>query len=109
MNILWIKKYANLKKVLISSVIYICFFIFLYVGTINISNSSIKETKNTLETAVIHAVVQCYAIEGMYPPNIEYLEKNYGLIVDHNNYIVHYEVFASNILPDISIISLNEE
>jgi len=97
------------KKLFFSAVIFICFFIFLFIATVNISNSSAEESKNTLETAVRRAVVQCYAIEGMYPPNIEYLEKNYGLIVDHNNYIVHYEVFASNVLPDISIISLNEE
>lgn len=97
------------KKLLFSAIIFICFFIFLFITTVNISNSSVEESKNTLETAVRRAVVQCYAIEGMYPPNIEYLEKNYGLMVDHNNFIVHYEVFASNILPDISIISLNEE
>ncbi len=97
------------KKLFFSAIIFICFFIFLFITTVNVSNSSAKESKNTLETAVRRAVVQCYAIEGMYPPDIEYLEKNYGLMIDHNNYIIHYEVFASNILPDISIISLNEE
>ena len=26
--------------------------------------------------------MQCYALEGAYPPNLEYLEDNYGLILD---------------------------
>ncbi len=106
MKIIWDKKNAVFKKSIISLAIFICFLIFLYFGTMNVSESSRNETKQTLENAVRRAVIQCYAIEGMYPPNIEYLENHYGLIIDHNNYIVHYEAFASNILPDISVISL---
>jgi len=106
MRIIWDKKNSVFKKSIISLVIFICFLIFLYFGTITVSKSSRNETKQTLENAVRRAVIQCYAIEGMYPPNIEYLENHYGLIIDHNNYVVHYEAFASNILPDISVISL---
>lgn len=109
MNILWSKNHTVFKKSIISITVFICFFVFLYIGTKNVFNSSSRETKNILKTAVRQAVVQCYAIEGMYPPNIEYLEKNYGLIIDHKNFVVHYEVFASNILPDISVISLYGE
>jgi len=97
------------NKIFLPIIIFISFFLFLVIVTANVSKTSMKESKKNLELAVRRAVVECYAIEGMYPPNIEYLEKNYGLMIDHKNYIVHYEVFASNILPTINIISLNDE
>ena len=59
-----------------------------------------------LQDAVLRATVQCYAIEGMYPPDVQYLEDNYGVVYDHDRFIVHYEVFASNILPDITVVDL---
>lgn len=49
------------------------------------------------------AVVQCYTIEGEYPSNIEYLEKNYGLEYNHEKYFIDYDVFASNVMPNIDV------
>jgi len=42
----------------------------------------------------------------MYPPDVAYLEDNYGVVINHDKYIVHYDVFAGNILPNITVISL---
>ncbi len=82
------------------------FFLFLILGVHDISSSSNGENLKLLQESVKRATVQCYAIEGMYPPNIQYLEDHYGVTFDHEKYIVHYEVFASNILPDIKVIDL---
>ena len=49
------------------------------------------------------AVVQCYTIEGEYPSNVEYLEKNYGLEYNHEKYFIDYELFASNVMPNIDV------
>ena len=48
------------------------------------------------------AAINCYAIEGFYPADIDYLKDNYGLIID-DRYNVFYEVQASNIMPNISV------
>ena len=66
------------------------------------SDSSITGCKR-LEDSVRHAVVSCYAIEGVYPPDIEYLTDHYGLQIDENKYRVRYDVFAENIMPDITL------
>ncbi|MBR0598858.1 hypothetical protein [Sinanaerobacter chloroacetimidivorans] len=87
--------------------IFICLAVFLYTGVGNVSLASQEENKAILQDALKRAVVQCYAIEGMYPPSIEYLEDNYGIVYDHDSFIVHYEVFAGNILPDITVILLD--
>ena len=63
---------------------------------------------DNLETERIQQLVekyaiQCYATEGAYPPNIDYLEAHYGLIVNHDKYIYEYEPVAENIKPIIQI------
>ncbi len=54
-----------------------------------------------VERAVNRAVVACYAMEGFYPPTIDYLVENYGLAVDQDKYYIHHEAFAPNIYPAI--------
>ena len=46
----------------------------------------------------------CYAAEGIYPPNLEYLEEYYGLQIDETRYTVHYSAFAENLMPDITVL-----
>lgn len=61
-----------------------------------------------LEDALHRASIQCYAIEGRYPPSVQYLEDHYGIVVDHERYAVFYDGFASNLMPDITVIDLKE-
>ena len=69
--------------------------------TDNYDDKKLEEVRDT----VISYVAQCYALEGSYPPDLEYLEENYGLQLNEDKYIYHYEMFASNILPDVQIFA----
>lgn len=60
-----------------------------------------QEVKGT----IINTVAQCYALEGKYPPDLKYLEDHYGLQLDRERYTYHYELFASNIFPNIRVFS----
>ena len=62
------------------------------------------EGRVRLEEAVRRGAVACYAAEGIYPPDLAYLETHYGLQVDHGRYAVKYEIFASNLMPDITVL-----
>ncbi|MDE6874505.1 MAG: hypothetical protein K2P87_08610 [Lachnospiraceae bacterium] len=55
------------------------------------------------EQAIRKAVLQCYAVEGMYPSKLSYLTEHYNLKVDEEKYRVGYDCFASNIMPEISV------
>jgi len=55
------------------------------------------------EESIRKAVINCYATEGRYPQDYEYLKQHYGLSVDENKFIIHYEIFACNIMPDITV------
>ncbi len=57
--------------------------------------------------AVLSYIAQCYALEGAYPPNLQYLEDNYGLIMDTGRYIYHYDMFASNMFPDVKVLVIS--
>ena len=62
-----------------------------------------RQNLDLTRQAVRRATVQCYAVEGIYPADLKYLEDNYGLIIDHNKYYVEYDCFASNIMPSIEV------
>ena len=56
-----------------------------------------------IREAVQRGALQCYAVEGVYPPDLQYLEENYGLQVNTRDFYVTYEAFASNLPPTIRV------
>ena len=69
-----------------------------YIGKLG-NNQGIKLTRE----AVVRTAVECYAIEGIYPPNVKYMEENYNFSYDDTKYFIHYDAFASNIMPTIEV------
>ena len=63
-----------------------------------------EEDLRQLEETLRRGCVACYAAEGVYPPDLEYLKEHYGLQVDENQYTVRYDVFAENLMPDITVL-----
>jgi hypothetical protein len=70
----------------------------------NLSSGQTAEGRQQLEDAIRQAAVACYAAEGVYPPDLTYLEDHYGLQIDETHYGVSYQVFASNLMPDITVL-----
>ena len=54
------------------------------------------------------AALTCYAVEGAYPQSLEELERGYGLAYNKDAYIVSYDAFASNIMPNIQVLRKGE-
>ncbi len=70
-----------------------------YLGT-----GQAQEGRQQLETALRRAAVACYATEGIYPPTLDYLVEHYGVQIDRNRYSVFYEIFAENLMPQITVL-----
>lgn len=66
-------------------------------------NQAGEESLHHITEAVKRAAVQCYALEGSYPPDLEYLEEHYGLVLNRDAYFYHYEIIGSNIMPQIGV------
>lgn len=60
--------------------------------------------RERLEEALRRTAVSCYACEGAYPPDVAYMQEHYGLQYDSAAYTVRYELFASNLMPDITVL-----
>ena len=105
--------YSNKKKNILSTVPWMTLGFLALVVLFSKGLTSVEETNEeqqfkSLEQAIVRSAVHCYAVEGAYPSDLKYLEENYQLEIDKDTYIVHYEVMASNIVPDITVIARNK-
>ena len=78
--------------------------IFFVTSLASVDRQQGEEGRQQLETALRRAAVACYAAEGIYPPTVEYLQQHYGVQIEEERYIVFYEIFANNLMPDITVL-----
>lgn len=97
------KDYRQILTGIASVLLFAALIAVLVVGVRFFSGRASEQGADTLRDGIRRASVQCYAIEGRYPPSVEYLEKNYGIQIDRNRYNVFYNGFASNIMPEITV------
>ena len=60
-----------------------------------------------IKTAVERCAMQCYVVEGAFPPSLAYLVENYGLQINEKEFYVSYDIFASNVPPAVKVIGRN--
>jgi len=73
----------------------------------SLSRTQDEEALAAAERAIIKASVQAYALEGRYPTGITYLEENYGLTLNRNKYVYHYESIGANMIPIVMVYPLS--
>ena len=71
--------------------------------------TALAESRAAVRDAVLRCASQCYAVEGVYPPSLGYLEAHYGLVVNHRRYIVTYDAYSSNLPPEVQVLVRGEE
>ena len=76
----------------------------MVLGVREASEVSDREGLRLAEQAVRQAAVSCYALEGTYPATYEDLKRSSGIAVDEEKSSVFYDIFASNIMPDITVL-----
>ena len=95
----------SLLQLLAVQVLFIICLCFVLTAVGNVETGQKTENDKRVEDTIKNAVVNCYAIEGRYPATLAYVEEHYGLQIDRDRYHVFYEVFADNIMPEITVIS----
>lgn len=101
------KKMRRFLIKLLAAAVSIAFVALAAAGIIGFNKNLRKQQLASVRQAVSNAVVECYSLEGSYPPNLDYLHSNYGLVLDKSHYIYDYSIFASNIPPEIHIFRKN--
>ena len=89
---------------MISVIIFVLIAVFFIQAVEYSGRSSIEKEQESLESAIARDIVQCYAIEGMYPPSLSYMKDHYGLTYDDNVFFVDYQPIAANLYPDYTVI-----
>ncbi len=96
-----------MKKNLKVWVLFLCIIaslLFLLQAVTKVDAGQQIESQKQLEDSIHKAIMTCYATEGIYPPTMDYLEQNYGVLIDEEYYTVFYEIFADNIMPTVTVI-----
>ena len=63
-----------------------------------------EESLQQLEVSLRRACAACYATEGVYPPDLAYIQERYGIQIDEETYKVDYQVIARNLMPGITVL-----
>lgn len=63
-----------------------------------------EQGRQRLEDTVRRTAVTCYATEGFYPPSVDYMKEHWGLQYAQDRYVIRYEAFASNLMPQITVL-----
>ena len=101
------RKNHNLRVILspvLLSLAVLCIVICFFSAVSNLTAGHQSEDLKQLEETLRRAAVACYAAEGIYPPNLDYLVTRYGVQIDEKRYVVDYIPIAENLMPDITVL-----
>ena len=93
------------RGILLTALAFLAMILVLVFGLQEVGDRNGDEQTRILESAVRRATLTCYAVEGRYPPGVEYLKSHYGIMYDDDKYIVTLSSFASNVMPDIFVLT----
>ncbi|MBR5960417.1 MAG: hypothetical protein IKZ98_05430 [Clostridia bacterium] len=89
----------DVASILIFIALIVCFV--LLINSITTKNNG-RELQ-IVRDAVKNAALTCYAVEGVYPDDLNYLREHYHLSYNEEKYHVFYEPLASNLMPFIKV------
>ena len=92
------------KKDVAAILIFVALIIVFVALVNNITGKGSRREMDIVKDAVKNATLTCYAVEGMYPDDLNYLIEHYNLSYNKDRYIVYYEPLASNVIPSIKVV-----
>ena len=102
-------KTLRLPKLLIFVIIWAGIIVLFLFGTSQLAGYSSDKQYESLQQAITDDIAQCYAIEGFYPPDIDYLKNRYGLYYDEDRFYIDYRALGSNLYPDVTVIERRDQ
>ena len=98
------KKGTNWTAGVLLPVLAVAAALWFFTALSGLRQGRAAEDKAQLENALRRSAVACYAAEGVYPPDLKYLEDHYGVQIDESRFTVDYIAFAENLMPDITVL-----
>lgn len=88
----------------LSLLITLGIFILFILQIQNITHLTKQQQRINLEKAISRDIIQCYALEGYYPPDLNYIEEHYSLTYNKSEFFIDYQIEGENIKPTFTII-----
>ena len=100
--------YRDRKKHPLRLLLAIACFVLILLGIFysqkgNTDRDMDEESLLSVKSAIQRSALQCYVVEGVYPPDLAYLQDNYGLQVNTDDFYIVYDAFAENLPPDVLV------
>lgn len=96
------------RLTVLSVILFVLVVVWFLVSVGNADDAAEKKRADSVYSMVMNGAVLCYSIEGEYPPDLDYLKENYGVIVDNDKYVVDYRYFGANIRPTVVVVEKTE-
>lgn len=101
------RKKSGAAGILLMVLFSAAILIFVWQGMGKVSQGASAQQLRYAQTAVRRTAVQCYALEGRFPPSLQYMEDEYGLMIDHEKILVHYIPAGGNLMPEIRVLPVD--
>lgn len=99
-----IRRVLSALRWLLLPLLALCALLWFSTALNQVETGHDRQGKARLEESLRRSAAACYAAEGIYPPDLAYLQEHYGVQIDEERYTVYYDVFASNLMPDITVL-----
>ncbi len=109
MHLFKVNSFRRYIRPTLSLLLFVAVVAGIWFGLTSVQTRSGAQQTKLLKDALRRAAVSCYAVEGRYPPTLEYIKENYGVVVNDERFIVRYIAFAENIMPTIRVLELGKE
>ncbi len=96
-----IRNHKFITVCVILAIIVVCA---VFYAAFTVTAEDIADRENAIKETVQERALQCYVIENAYPESLAYLEENYGLTVNKEDYLIVYDLFAENQPPAVKVI-----
>lgn len=109
MNLFYVAKKKPKLLHLFPPILFLAALLIFALCAGKLSDSNTNQEYHIVQNALERSITQCYAIEGTYPPNIEYLRDNYGFTYNTTHFYIDYQYIGGNLRPDVTIITKESE
>jgi hypothetical protein len=91
------------KTIVLPALLCVAVLVIFVLGVYKFNELSLEQDRQLTYAALRKATVQCYADEGRFPADVDYLVENYGVNIDYDQFYVVYDCAASNVAPNIAV------
>lgn len=88
-----------LKNIITATIMCVVFFCIIYFTDSYMTDKSYYALYSEIKQATEH----CYAVEGRYPPDFDYIKKHYGIKINNRAFTVDYRRVSPTREPEIKI------